>query len=117
MYRVHPSVDLQTVTGRMNFFNPCLQNIPRDFEIETVENILDDNCLQLEAGSANALQVSSELNEDFFLTTNFLDKISDNPESKSSSNKASQVSLRNIFVSAEGNILLAAVIRVILRFL
>lgn len=106
MHRVHPSIDLQTVTGRMNFFNPCLQNIPRDFEI-TTDNMLNDNCLQIDS-SNTALQVSSELTDDY-LTTNFLDKINDNIVPAASKSQSS-ISLRNIFVSAEGNILLAAVI-------
>jgi hypothetical protein len=33
MTRINSSVDLFNVTGRMNFNDPCLQNIPRDFDI------------------------------------------------------------------------------------
>lgn len=87
MYRVHPKIDLQTVTGRMNFFNPCLQNIPRDFEI-TTENIINDNCLQIEDEN----------------TASFFDKINEVVNKSSTS-----ISLRNIFVAAQEHVLLAAV--------
>ena len=102
MYRIHPSIDLYTVTGRMNFFNPCLQNIPRDFEI-TTDHLLSDNCLQIDAGSNNA-----ELFDEI-AAANFLDKISDNLPTSSSKSDGS-ISLRNAFIPSEDRILLAAVI-------
>lgn len=88
----------------MNFYNPCLQNIPRDFEIST-ENLLSENCLQVE--SSNGVAGSGEF-VDEVSAANFLEKISENPVSKTKS--AGTISLRNAFICSEAHVLLAAVI-------
>lgn len=34
MYRIHSTIDLFHVTGRMNFNDPCLQHVPKDFDVD-----------------------------------------------------------------------------------
>lgn len=104
MYRIHPTIDICTVTGRMNFYNPCLQNIPRDFEI-TIDRILNENCLQVEFSDINlAGSTSNELNDEE--SAYFLDKINENQISTVKS--ANSISLRNTFISRSGHVLLSA---------
>lgn len=106
MYRVHSMIDLQTVTGRMNFFNPCLQNIPRDFEI-SIENLFNENCLKV-CDSAKSHPGSTD-EHDVEASAVFLEKLNDDDdESKPPQPTSATISLRNSFTSRAGCVLLAA---------
>ena len=95
MHRVHSSVDLYNVTGRMNFNDPCLQNIPRDFDIS-----LESLANELDAGS------SEELITEHDASAFFLEKINDAPPQ---CQLANCVSIRTAFVpSASEQVLLSA---------
>lgn len=91
MYRIFPTIDLFTVTGRMNFFNPCLQNIPKDFDIET------------EKHNSESLITNEGFTEEE--SAFFLNKINDENEATS---KKNTISLRGFFIPMEGRILLSA---------
>ena len=92
MYRIYPSIELFTATGRMNFYNPCLQSIPRDFDINSHQNSdLTDEII------TEGLSVEEA---SFFL--NKLDQDSDKNGSKT------DISIRSSFVPCKNRILLSA---------
>lgn len=104
MNRIHPTIDLYTSTGRMNFINPCLQHIPRDFEVST-DKLASDNTLKVEFNEqpGDLLMIQNgELTEEE--SAFFLDKLNDAPTSSS----ANCISLRNMFIPSSRNVLLSA---------
>lgn len=100
MYRVHPTVDLFTMTGRMNFFDPCLQMIPRDFDLAADKSDIlnvEVNCLT----EGSVAKGTSDEESAFFMEK--MDEAYDKP-----SNQANNVSLRSLFIPSEDRIILTA---------
>ena len=92
MYRIYPSIDLYTVTGRMNFYEPCLQNIPRDFEIsmENVAHLADTDVDSNENDSVKSSEAYLHENE---VSMFFLEKINENEPAVSGQN---MISIRKV---------------------
>ncbi|CAF0883929.1 unnamed protein product [Brachionus calyciflorus] len=101
MYRIFPTIDLYTATGRMNFYNPCLQNIPRDFEIESDRS---NESLNIKLNELTNDVLSSEGLSDEEASF-FLNKLDDETEPVKSKNS---VSIRGSFIPCKGRILLSA---------
>ncbi len=102
MYRVHSSIDLLHVTGRMNFNNPCLQSIPKNFEIDI--NLLREN---------NIKKIYDQVNDHESIIPQvydegaayFLDKINEN---ESKINSKNYVSIRSVLIANEDCVLISA---------
>ena len=92
MTRIHSSVDLFNVTGRMNFNDPCLQNIPRDFDISLEGLAMDSQHID----SADDLVDCDGLF--------FFEKINENKRAQLSN----CVSIRQAFIPSNGQVLLSA---------
>jgi DNA polymerase I-like protein with 3'-5' exonuclease and polymerase domains len=113
MYRVHSSIDLYTATGRMNFNNPCLQNIPRDFEIsgdrmvsESMLKVVEfDDMLSKNVLASGSSACADLIDEDAAM---FFEKINEQPtRSKHTAAAENLISLRNLFVASKSNVLLS----------
>jgi DNA polymerase I-like protein with 3'-5' exonuclease and polymerase domains len=103
MYKIYSKIDLFNVTGRMNFIEPSMQNIPRDFDISTdkVSEISSDS------DDISNLNKNEQIDEEFqFL----LDKINDDDSNKDQmqTKSSSNISIRNAFIAGENKILLSA---------
>lgn len=93
MYRIFPTIDLFTATGRMNFYNPCLQSIPRDFDINSDQNFdYSDEIISNDGLSAEEAS--------FFM--NKLDEESEKTKSKN------DISIRGSFIPCTNRVLLSA---------
>ena len=96
MHRIFPSIDLFNVTGRMTFNEPCLQHIPRDFDL----------CADSEQSSANQIESkmasSDECHEEEYLF--FMDKMLEQNIKLSKSS----ISIRNSFVPKAKCVFLSA---------
>ncbi len=90
MFRIHSKIDLFNVTGRMNFNEPCLQNIPKDFDLE----ITNDQSTNIKLNDA-------EINEEE--AHYFLNKLEE--DQKISENN---VSIRCLFVPSENCLFISA---------
>lgn len=110
MYRIHPSIDLFHVTGRMNFYNPCLQSIPRDFSVDIEGEIAaaaKDTVDLSELDEIDKEQLQGiDANE---VSIFFLEKINEKEPTVGCSQNGEQdwISLRNVFISSESNVLLS----------
>jgi DNA polymerase I-like protein with 3'-5' exonuclease and polymerase domains len=106
MHRIFPSIDLFTVTGRMNFYNPCLQHIPRDFDI----SIDHFNSASLDVDEFIANTTDSIKIDDFNeaeVSVFFLEKINENSNQPKIAGK-NCISLRNAFICRDNYVLLSA---------
>lgn len=102
MYRVHSSIDLFHVTGRMNFNDPCLQSVPKNFEIDM--NMLKK--IKLNEMSENVENHESIILEIYDEgTAFFLDKINENESEISHKN---YVSIRSVFIPKDDSVLISA---------
>jgi DNA polymerase I-like protein with 3'-5' exonuclease and polymerase domains len=102
MYRIHSTIDLFHVTGRMNFNDPCLQHIPKDFDINLDE--LNLNNLNENDGEINDELIKPDCYEEG--TAFFLDKISNNNECKIQMKNC--VSIRSLFIPTKDRVFLSA---------
>ena len=108
MFRLHSSIDLFNVTGRMSFNEPSLQSIPRDFDIAADQKggVFDVNGLD-ELRSSITLSKEEMLDEQVKMS--FFDKLDD--EASDSINAASSnlnaISIRNSFIPYEDRVILA----------
>lgn len=93
MYRIFPSIDLFTATGRMNFYDPCLQSIPRDFDINSCQNS-DPTDEIISSDGLSAEEASF-----------FLNKLDQDSEKKKSNY---DISIRGSFVPCKNRVLLSA---------
>lgn len=81
----------------MNFIDPCLQHIPRDFDI-SIEGFNENGQLNLEAKSSSGEEFLDE--ESCF----FLDKINENSANKTQNT----ISIRSAFIPSNDRVLLSA---------
>ena len=103
MFRIHSTNDMCTLTGRLVLNDPCLQIIPKDYDI--FFNYCDEN--PEENQSAN---IANELNEEDdyeFLRKKFFD-LMETDDSEDGNSKKYSVSLRNAFIPYKNGILLSA---------
>jgi DNA polymerase theta len=97
MHRIFPSIDLFNVTGRMTFNEPCLQHIPRDFDLCAPDST-QSNSIE------NKIASSEESNEEEYVF--FMDKMLEKNENFESSK--SSISIRNSFVPKAKCVFLSA---------
>jgi hypothetical protein len=88
----------------MNFIEPSMQNIPRDFDIST-DKVSDINS---DANEISNLNKNDQIDEEYqFL----FDKINDDDTNKDQiqhKSSSSSISIRNVFIAAENKTLLSA---------
>lgn len=94
-YRSHSQIDLFTVTGRMNFNDPCLQNIPKDFD-------LDDGMEVLSLSAANP-EIYGDVN-----AQDFLSKIDEEQKVKFLRKSTNTISMRSLFVPGRNQVYVSA---------
>lgn len=96
MFRVHSVIDMFTVTGRMLFNDPCLQNIPKDFCLDEIYNNLDSKIDNPEIGS--------DPNAQYFLT-----KLEEEVEGQVSHLSSENcISMRSLFIPSEDRVFISA---------
>ena len=100
MYRVHSKIDLLSTTGRMSFYDPCLQHVPKEFDL-SIENVSDVELNQNSNGYLNKLDKDEILDE---ASCFFMEKI----ETVNNANSNNCVSLRSLFVPSENRLFLSA---------
>lgn len=96
MYRIHSSINLFHVTGRMDFNEPCLQHIPKDFEV---------NIDELDATICDEESIKPDEYEEGAVF--FLDKIIDNGDNKKIKMK-NCISIRSLFIPSKDRVFLSA---------
>jgi hypothetical protein len=100
MYRVHSTIDMFTVTGRMNFNDPCLQNIPKDFSLDDVSS---ESAHSLQADNA---EICSDPTAQYFISK--LVEEEDLEKTNLNKNSASFISIRSLFVPSGDRVLVSA---------
>lgn len=96
MFRIHSSINLFHVTGRMDFNDPCLQHIPKDFDVN-----IDELDTTVTTGEEEPIRTDEYEEGAVF----FLDKIIDNEPEKKMKNC---ISIRSLFIPSKEKLLLSA---------
>ena len=94
-FRSHSKIDLFTVTGRMNFNDPCLQNIPKDFNLE---DSTDGSSL-----SSDNPEIYNDINAQYFLS-----KIDEERDDKNMKLSKNIISMRSLFVPDKNKVYISA---------
>ncbi len=102
MYRVHSTIDIFTVTGRMNFNDPCLQNIPKDFNLNDISSEGADS-LQTE----NA-EIRNDASAQYFISKLVGEEYEERDKANFNKNLESFISIRSLFVPSDDRIFISA---------
>ena len=92
MHRIHCKIDLFNVTGRMNFNEPCLQSIPKDFDLDHVDEDVASRLPEAEVFAEEAHY--------------FLLKLDDEPQPRIASTNC--ISIRSLFIPNKNHIFISA---------
>ena len=106
MFRLHSSIDLFNVTGRMSFNEPSLQSIPRDFDIaaDQASGVFDVNGLD---ELRSSIMSKEEMLEEH-VKMSFFDKLDeDSADVKTGAAGLGTISIRNSFIPYEDRVILA----------
>jgi DNA polymerase I-like protein with 3'-5' exonuclease and polymerase domains len=93
MYRVHSIIDMFTVTGRMLFNDPCLQNIPKDFSLDEIYSSLD----------SDNPEIFSDPNAQYFLS-----KLEEEIDQISAIVPENCISMRSLFIPSKDRVFVSA---------
>jgi DNA polymerase I-like protein with 3'-5' exonuclease and polymerase domains len=107
MYRVHSTIDIFNVTGRINFNDPCLQSIPRDFDIFT-DNLDIKKEIINQSSTTSTINETGSNNDNFESIDFFENYLNDDDDSSSNSNEMKCcISIRKAFIPFKGRLLLS----------